>query len=114
MASANTSDITSYVVVAARVKIKDLLTEKLDLEAKLTEAHRENQVITAEAHLTGRNFMLAREAVTLTECVTASLEKEAASLRVGLEHLQDAFKFEKGEHKMDNVTNRLRNEGFVT
>jgi hypothetical protein len=59
MASANTNDVTSYTVVAARAEIKDLLAEKLDLEAKLTEARRENQVITAEAHLTERNIMLA-------------------------------------------------------
>ena len=40
----------SYAAVAARVKIEDLRVAKLELEAKLGEARRENKSLTEQTH----------------------------------------------------------------
>ncbi|CAD6237248.1 unnamed protein product [Miscanthus lutarioriparius] len=91
----------SYAAVAARAEIKDLRAAKLDLEAKLAEARRENKSLAEETHRIEGVFMQAREEVTIAELAAASAEKEVASLRTEVDRLEALLKAEKGEHELD-------------
>lgn len=91
----------SYAAVAARAEIEDLRAAKLDLEAKLAEARRENKSLAEETHSIEGIFMQAREEVTIAELAATAAEKEVASLRTEVDRLEALLKAEKGEHELD-------------
>ncbi|NP_001307215.1 uncharacterized protein LOC100276736 [Zea mays] len=84
----------SYAAVAVLAEIAALRAAKLDLEAKLDEARRENKFLAEETHRIEGIFPQVRAEATIAAATSA---EEIASLRMKV----DRLKTEKGEHELD-------------
>lgn len=84
----------SYAAVAVLAEIAALRAAKLDLEAKLDEARRENKFLAEETHRIEGIFPQVRAEATIAAATSA---EEIALLRMKI----DRLKTEMGEHELD-------------